>query len=82
MKRAVDADEDDDDNKTRKMRKIARAKANRMAKAPSPTPSVQTLDQISEEERAEILKFVETEQAQVSCYFRPIHFSILIVNLK
>lgn len=48
------------------MRKIARAKASRMAKAPSPTPSMQTLDQISEEERAEILKFVETEQAQVS----------------
>lgn len=47
------------------MRKIARAKASRMTRAPSPTPSVQTLDQISEEERAEILKFVETEQAQV-----------------
>lgn len=47
------------------MRKLARAKANRMTKAPSPTPSVITLDQISEEERAEILKFVETEQTQV-----------------
>lgn len=66
IKRPVDGEDDEDDNKTRKMRKNARAKANRMAKAPSPTPSMQALDQISEEERAEILKFVETEQAQVS----------------
>lgn len=51
------------------MRKLARAKASRMARAPSPTPSVQTIDQISEEERAEILKFVETEQAQVCPLF-------------
>lgn len=63
LKRPVDGD-DDDDNKTRKMRKIARAKANRMARASSPTQSVQALDQITDEERAEILKFVETEQTQ------------------
>lgn len=69
IKRPIDADDDDDgddDNKTRKMRKIARVKAKRMAKMPSPTHSVQTLDQITDEERAEILKFVETEQAQVT----------------
>nr|CAH7728166.1 unnamed protein product [Callosobruchus chinensis] len=46
------------------MRRIARAKANKMARAPSPTPSLQTLDQITDEERAEILKFVETEETQ------------------
>lgn len=60
--------EDDDENdieKAKKMRRIARAKAHKMARAQSPTPSIQTLDQISEEERAEILKFVETEQTQV-----------------
>lgn len=47
------------------MRRIARAKANQMARPSSPTPSIQTLDQITDEERAEILKFVETEQTQV-----------------
>nr|CAI5816876.1 unnamed protein product [Callosobruchus analis] len=65
LKRPVDIDEDDDEiEKAKKMRRIARAKANKMARAPSPTPSLQTLDQITEEERAEILKFVETEQTQ------------------
>ncbi|VEN59232.1 unnamed protein product [Callosobruchus maculatus] len=65
LKRPVDVDEDDDEiEKTKKMRRIARAKANKMARAPSPTPSLQTLDQITDEERAEILKFVETEQTQ------------------
>lgn len=58
-------DKEDDVEKARKMRKIARARAEQMARPPSPTPSLQTLDQISEEERAEILKYVETEQAQV-----------------
>lgn len=48
------------------MRKIARAKAQQMVRAPSPTPSLQALDQISEEERAEIVKYVETEEVQVS----------------
>ncbi|CAH1966000.1 unnamed protein product [Acanthoscelides obtectus] len=65
LKRPSDLDDDDDGiEKAKKMRRIARAKANKMARAPSPTPSVQTLDQITDEERAEILKFVETEQAQ------------------
>lgn len=53
------------------MRRIARAKANKMARSTSPAQSVQTLDQISEEERAEILKFVETEQTQVMYFFPP-----------
>ena len=47
------------------MRRIARDKANKMSRAATPTPSLQTLDQISEEERQEILKFVETEQTEV-----------------
>ncbi|XP_076256888.1 beta-catenin-like protein 1 [Rhynchophorus ferrugineus] len=65
IKRPVEVeDKEDDVEKARKMRKIARAKAEQMARPPSPTPSLQTLDQISEEERAEILKYVETEQAQ------------------
>ncbi|XP_018578681.1 beta-catenin-like protein 1 [Anoplophora glabripennis] len=65
LKRPVETEDDEDETeKTRKMRRIARAKANKMARSSSPTPSVQTLDQISEEERAEILKFVETEQTQ------------------
>jgi hypothetical protein len=48
------------------MRRIARDKANKMSRAASPTPSLQTLDQISEEERQEILKFVETEQTEAN----------------
>lgn len=48
------------------MRRLARAKAHQMSRGVSPTPSVQVLDQISEEERQEILKFVETEQTEVS----------------
>lgn len=47
------------------MRRIARAKASKMARPASATP-MQPLDHISEEERAEILKFVETEQTQVT----------------
>lgn len=47
------------------MRRIARAKANKMTRPLSPTPSLQTLDQITDEERQEILKFVETEQTEV-----------------
>lgn len=67
LKRPVETEDDEDETeKTRKMRRIARAKANKMTRSSSPAPSVQTLDQISEEERAEILKFVETEQTQVS----------------
>lgn len=71
MKRPIDGDDDENNDitKARKMRKLARAKASRMTRAPSPTPSVQTLDQITDEERAEILKFVETEQAQVCFCF-------------
>lgn len=66
VKRPTESDEVEEETseKHRKMRRIARAKANRMTKPPSPTPSVQTLDQISEEERQEILKFVETEQVE------------------
>ncbi|CAH1183171.1 unnamed protein product [Phaedon cochleariae] len=64
LKRHVDVDEDENDHeKARKMRRIARAKASKMARPVSPTPS-QPLDNISAEERAEILKFVETEQTQ------------------
>jgi hypothetical protein len=48
------------------MRRIARDKANKMSRTASPTPSLQTLDQISEEERQEILKFVETEQTEAN----------------
>lgn len=68
MKRPTEVDEveEDENERQRKMRRIARAKANQMAKPPSPTPSVQALDHISEEERQEILKFVETEQAEVN----------------
>ncbi|XP_018320505.1 beta-catenin-like protein 1 [Agrilus planipennis] len=61
---AGDDAEEDEHEKHKKMRKIARAKANQMVRPPSPTPSVQTLDEISEEERQEILKFVETEQTE------------------
>ena len=64
VKRPVE-NENDDIEKQRKMRRIARDKANKMSRAASPTPSLQTLDQISEEERQEILKFVETEQTEV-----------------
>lgn len=64
MKRPAEG-ENDDFEKQRKMRRIARDKANKMSRAVSPTPSLQTLDQISEEERQEILKFVETEQTEV-----------------
>lgn len=46
------------------MRRIARAKASQMTRSASPTPSIATLDEISEEERQEILKFVETEEAE------------------
>lgn len=48
------------------MRRIARAKASQMSRPASPTPSLQTIDQITEEERQEILKYVETEQVEVS----------------
>uniref|UniRef100_A0A6P7GU62 Beta-catenin-like protein 1 n=1 Tax=Diabrotica virgifera virgifera TaxID=50390 RepID=A0A6P7GU62_DIAVI len=65
LKRPVQVDEEEDEaERTRKMRRLARAKASRMARPISPTPSTQPLDHISEEERAEILKFVETEQTQ------------------
>ncbi|KAJ8961221.1 hypothetical protein NQ318_008904 [Aromia moschata] len=65
LKRPVEnEDEDDENERTRKMRRIARAKANKMTRSASPTPSIQTLDQITDEEKAEILKFVETEQTQ------------------
>lgn len=57
-------DAEDDAEKQRRMRRIARAKANQMTRAVSPTPSVQTVDTITEEERAEILRYVETEQTQ------------------
>ncbi|XP_056643476.1 beta-catenin-like protein 1 [Diorhabda sublineata] len=66
LKRPTEADDEEDEvEKARKMRRIARAKANRMTRRPvSPTPSTQPLEHISEEERAEILKFVETQQTQ------------------
>lgn len=47
------------------MRTLARAKADRMSKPASSASLAQTLDQISEEEREEILKYVEQEQTQV-----------------
>jgi hypothetical protein len=65
VKRPVE-NENDDVERQRKMRRIARDKANKMSRAASPTPSLQTLDQISEEERQEILKFVETEQTEAN----------------
>lgn len=49
------------------MRRMARAKADKMSKPVSPTSSIQTIDQITEEERQEILKYVETEQTEVGC---------------
>ncbi|XP_066255029.1 beta-catenin-like protein 1 [Euwallacea similis] len=61
---ADNSDKDDDVEKGRKMRKIAMAKAQQMVRASSPAPSLQSFDQISEEERAEIVKYVETEQAE------------------
>ncbi|XP_022905970.1 beta-catenin-like protein 1 [Onthophagus taurus] len=66
IKRPVDGEDDDEDEveKQKRMRRIARAKANQMTRPTSPTPSIQTLDQITEEERQEILKFVETEQTE------------------
>ncbi|KAF5307784.1 hypothetical protein FQR65_LT06655 [Abscondita terminalis] len=67
VKRPTEADdgEEDEDERQLKMRRIARAKANQMTRQTSPTSSVQTvLDHISEEERQEILKFVETEHAE------------------
>ncbi|KAG5875690.1 hypothetical protein JTB14_023969 [Gonioctena quinquepunctata] len=65
LKRPAETEDGADEiEKARKMRRIARAKANRMARHVSPTPSNQPLDNITDEERAEILKFVETEQTQ------------------
>lgn len=66
IKRPVSVDDPDgeDEDKQRKMRRAARAKAMKMTKPPSPTPSLQALDQISEEERLEIIKFVENEQVE------------------
>ncbi|KAL3280726.1 hypothetical protein HHI36_003962 [Cryptolaemus montrouzieri] len=65
LKRPAEEDDESSSQKHRKMRRLARAKANKMSKPTSPTPSLsQTLDQISEEERQEIIKFVETEQTQ------------------
>ncbi|XP_060517370.1 beta-catenin-like protein 1 isoform X1 [Cylas formicarius] len=65
LKRPLEANnKEDETEKARKMRRIARAKAEQMIRPSSPTPSIQNLDQISEEERAEILRYVETEQAQ------------------
>lgn len=73
MKRPADPeDENEQDNeKQKKMRRIARAKANQMSRPVSPTPSLQTIDQITDEERQEILKYVETEEVEVSklCVF-------------
>lgn len=66
MKRPADPNEveEEEQEKQRKMRRLARAKASKMARPASPTPSVATFDEISEEERQEILKFVETEEAE------------------
>ncbi|KAF5275670.1 hypothetical protein FQA39_LY06782 [Lamprigera yunnana] len=61
----VEDGEDDEDEKQLKMRRIARAKANQMTRQTSPTSSIHSVfDHISEEERQEILKFVETEEAE------------------
>lgn len=65
------------------MRRIARAKANQMTRPVSPVPSIQTLDQISEEERQEILKFVETEQTEVNvCPYMLLIIIILITCIR
>ncbi|KAK9736765.1 Catenin-beta-like, Arm-motif containing nuclear [Popillia japonica] len=66
IKRPIEPEDEPEDEieKQKKMRRIARAKANQMTRPVSPVPSIQTLDQISEEERQEILKFVETEQTE------------------
>ncbi|XP_050314453.1 beta-catenin-like protein 1 [Anthonomus grandis grandis] len=53
-----------DREKARKMRKIARAKAQQMVKPSSPTPSMQNIDELTEEEKAEIVKYVETENTE------------------
>ncbi|KAK9890502.1 hypothetical protein WA026_010581 [Henosepilachna vigintioctopunctata] len=65
LKRPLEEDEEITTEKQRKMKRLARAKANKMSKQAASVPSLaQTLDQISEEERQEIIKFVETEQTQ------------------
>ncbi|GJQ67357.1 hypothetical protein Trydic_g8247 [Trypoxylus dichotomus] len=66
IKRPIEPEDEQEDEieKQKKMRRIARAKANQMTRPVSPVPSIQTLDQITEEERQEILKFVETEQTE------------------
>lgn len=60
------------------MRKIARAKAQQMVRASSPTPSLQTVEQISEEERAEIVKYVETEETEVTSSNSFIEISFIV----
>lgn len=79
MKRPSEAeDEGETDNeKHKKMRRMARAKANQMSRAVSPTPSIQAIDQITEEERQEILKYVETEQVEVSGTIY-LHFQMIV----
>ncbi|XP_017785386.1 PREDICTED: beta-catenin-like protein 1 [Nicrophorus vespilloides] len=67
VKRPAEGDEEDNENehdKHKRMRRLARAKASRMTRPSSPTPSIATVDTITDEERAEILKFVETEQTE------------------
>lgn len=68
MKRPTEPDDSaqNDMERQRKMRRMARAKAHEISRKPSPTPSVQVLDELTEEERQEILKYVETEQTEVS----------------
>lgn len=82
VKRPVE-NEGDEIEKQKKMRRIARDKANKMSRAVSPTPSLQTLDQISEEERQEILKFVETEQTEVRGFSTKFNlFSVVYCRVK
>ncbi|XP_065163818.1 beta-catenin-like protein 1 [Atheta coriaria] len=63
VKRPGENDEEDDDDRQKKMRRLARAKAKEMTRRSSPTPSL-AIDTITEEERAEILRFVETEHTE------------------
>lgn len=64
LKRVTEDDLDSSVEKQRKMRRLARAKADQMSKPASTSSLVHTLDEISEEERQEIIKYVEVEQTQ------------------
>lgn len=71
MKRPVDSDglsdEEDNGERTRKMRRMARDKANKLTREAmerKAAASLKALDDISDQERQEILKYVETEETE------------------